>query len=462
MSPACHLPPQGSDAIIQPVLDYTQSITYLESFTNYEKSPAARYDASNFDLRRMELLLADLNNPQDGRLTIHIAGTKGKGSTAAMVASILETAGHSCGLFTSPHLYSWQERINVGGHPISQKDFIRLVNLLKPLIEKINHDARFGCLTTFEVLTAMAFLYFQEKGAGFQVLETGMGGRLDATNVVTPDVCVLTSISLDHTQVLGGTLAKIAREKAGIIKPGCTVVSAPQAPAAGSVIRTRCREVSAQLIQVGVDIKWVPMRSNLTAQTFQVAGQLGKYRVRLPLLGDFQMENAALAVAAIETLKRQGISIDDGDIKLGIGRVKWPARMQILGKSPLIIIDGAHHVYSIRRMVESIRKHFVYTRAYVIFGSSNDKDVAGMAGELEKFADGLILTSSCHSRAAAVGYLQKQLGNSKLNIIIEPDAAKSLSAALSLAGKGDLVLATGSLFLAAEIQKAFTETGKFV
>jgi dihydrofolate synthase / folylpolyglutamate synthase len=444
------------------VLNYTQSTVYLESLTNYEKSPAARYDASNFDLRRMELLLADLGNPQTGRKTVHIAGTKGKGSTAAIVASILRTAGYCCGLFTSPHLYSWQERINVGGRPIPQKDFARLVNLARPLVEKINQSARFGCLTTFEVLTAMAFLHFRERGAGFQVLETGMGGRLDATNVVTPDVCVLTSISLDHTQVLGSTLAKIAGEKAGIIKPGCTVVSAPQDPAAGSVIRARCGELAGQLIQAGEDIKWVPISGNLTSQTFQVAGQMRKYRVRLPLLGDFQMENAALAIAAIETLQRQGVNITYKDIIRGVSRVKWPARMQILGLSPLIIIDGAHNAYSIRRVVESIRKHFVYTRAYVIFGSSNDKDIAGMAGELEGFADRLILTSSRHARAAPVDNLHKLLGNSKLNISREPDAGKSLSAALSMAGKGDLILATGSLFLAAEIQMAFTETGKFV
>jgi len=444
------------------VLNYKQSTVYIESLTNYEKSPAARYDASNFDLRRMELLLAALGNPQAGRKTIHIAGTKGKGSTAAMVAAILRAAGYCSGLFTSPHLYSWQERIQVNGHPVAQKHFVRLVNLVRPHVEEINNNARFGCLTTFEVITAVAFLYFREKGATFQVLETGMGGRLDSTNVVKPDVCVLTSISLDHTQVLGDTLAKIAGEKAGIIKPGCTVVSAPQETAAGSVIKAKCRALDATLIQAGTDIKWIPISNNLSFQTFQVDGLLRKYRIRLPLLGDFQMENASLAIATIEILRQQGANITYKDILLGLGRVRWPARMQILGLSPLVIIDGAHNAYSLKRLVESIRKYFTYSRAYVIFGSSSDKDIIGMGRELEGFADCVILTSSHHARAASVDYLKKLLKNSNLNISQELDAVKSLAAARSIACGEDLILATGSLFLAAEIQTASTESGEFV
>jgi dihydrofolate synthase/folylpolyglutamate synthase len=443
------------------VLNYTQSTVYIESLTNYEKSPAARYDASNFDLRRMELLLAALGNPQAGRKTVHIAGTKGKGSTAAMVAAILKAAGYCTGLFTSPHLYSWQERIQINRRPVAQKDFARLVNLARPHVEEINNSARFGCLTTFEVLTAIAFLYFREKGTAFQVLETGMGGRLDATNVVKPDVCILTSISLDHTQVLGDTLAKIAGEKAGIIKPGCTVVSAPQATATGSVIKAKYRALDATLIQAGKDIKWIPISHNLTFQTFRVDGLLHKYRVRLPLLGDFQMENSSLAIAAIEILRQQGADITYKDILLGLGRVRWPARMQILGLSPLVVIDGAHNAYSFKRLIESIRKYFTYSRAYVIFGSSIDKDIIGMGDELQGFADRIILTSSHHARAASVDYLHKLLKNSNLNISQEVDAVKSLSAALMIANEGDIILAAGSLFLAAEIQMAFSESSKF-
>jgi dihydrofolate synthase/folylpolyglutamate synthase len=410
----------------------------------------------------MELLLAALGNPHTGRKTIHIAGTKGKGSTAAMVAAILKSAGYCTGLFTSPHLYSWQERIQVNGRPVAQKDFARLVNVARPRIEEINKNALFGCLTTFEVLTAIAFCYFREKQAGFQVLETGMGGRLDATNIVEPDICIITSISLDHTQVLGDTISKIAGEKAGIIKPGRMVLSAPQATAAGSVIKAKCRALDATLIQAGKDIKWIPISNNLTLQTFRVDGMLRRYRVRLPLLGDFQMENASLAIAAIEILQQQGVNISYRDILQGIRRVRWPARMQILSLSPLIIIDGAHNAYSLKRLIESIRKYFTYSRAYVIFGSSGDKDIIGMGRELEGFADRVFLTSSHHARAASVDYLQKLLKNSNLNTSREFDAVKSLAAARSIVRRGDLILATGSLFLAAEIRMAFTESGKFV
>jgi len=280
--------------------------------------------------------------------------------------------------------------------------------------------------------------------------------------VVKPDVCILTSISMDHTQVLGHTLAEIAGEKAGIIKPGCTVINAPQATEAGSVIKAKCIAQDATLIQAGKDINWSPISNNLTSQTFQVDGLLRKYRIRLPLLGDFQMENASLAVAAIEILQQQGTYITFEDILQGLGRVKWPARMQILGLSPPVIIDGAHNAYSVKRLVESIRKYFTYSRAYVIFGSSIDKDINGMGSELAGFADRVILTSSHHARAAPADYLQKLLKNSKLNISQEPDAVKSLSAALAMADERDIILATGSLFLAAEIQKAFVEKGKLV
>jgi dihydrofolate synthase/folylpolyglutamate synthase len=240
------------------------------------------------------------------------------------------------------------------------------------------------------------------------------------------------------------------------------VASAPQATAAGSIIRARCSALDATLIRSGKDIKWTPIGSNLIFQTFRVDGLLRKYRLRLKLLGDFQMENASLAIAAIETLQRQGANITYKDILLGLSRVRWPARMQILGLSPPVIIDGAHNAYSLKRLIESIRKYFSYSRAYVIFGSSIDKDIIGMGRELEGFAERVIITSSQHARATPVEYLQKVLANSNLNISREFDAVKSLSTALSIAGEGDLILATGSLFLAAEIQRAFTERGKFV
>jgi len=443
-------------------MQYTQATNYIESLTDYEKSSAVVYNATNYDLRRVEILLSALGNPHRGRRTIHIAGTKGKGSTSAMIASILSCAGYCSGLFTSPHLYSWQERIAVNGRPVSQRDFARLVTAIKPHVQAVNKEERFGRLTTFEALVAMAFLYFREKAAVFQVLETGMGGRLDATNIVGPGICIITSISLDHTQVLGNTLAEIAGEKAGIIKHGCTVISAPQPPEADAVIKERCRLLNARLIRVGRDVTWSHISSDSQGQSFSVKGILKQYGLIIPLLGDYQMENACLAIAAIEALQQQGVSINCTEIANGLSRVKWPARLQILNRFPLLIIDGAHNVYSINRLIESIRKYFSYRKVYVIFGSSRDKDIEGMAKELCGFADNVILTSSIHPRAASTDYLEQIFAASGITVDKKQDASQSLAVALAETGKDDLILATGSLFLAADIQKAFKKSAKLI
>jgi dihydrofolate synthase/folylpolyglutamate synthase len=441
-------------------MNYTQAVKYLQSLEDYEKSPGVAYNAANYDLRRMEILLDRLGNPHKGRKTIHIAGTKGKGSTAAMISSVLFSAGYRTGLFTSPHLVSWQERIAINGQPLSQKNFARLMALIAPHVNAVNREPRFGKLTTFEVVTALAFLYFCEKNAEFQVIETGMGGRLDATNAVDPDICIITSVSLDHTQVLGDTLAKIAGEKAGIIKPGCVVVSAPQRPEAMRVIKDKCMRSGVELIRAGADITWEFLESDLKMQHIRVQGKQQIYDLKMPLLGDFQMENAAMAVAAAEVLQKRGSNIKCTDIVRGFWRVKWPARMQILKTSPLLIVDGAHNSYSIGKITGSINDHMSYKKAVVIFGCSRDKDVRGMAVGLSGFAYCVIITGSSHPRAAGIGQLKPVFEKAGLAVKIAPNPAKALSTALSMAGPGDLILATGSLFLAADILKEFKKERK--
>ncbi len=432
-------------------MTYSRAIKFLQSLEDYEKSPGVAYSAVNYDLRRMEILLDRLGNPHKGRKTIHIAGTKGKGSTAAMISSVLFSAGYRTGLFTSPHLVSWQERIAVNGRPISQKSFARLMAAIAQHVNAINREARFGKLTTFEVVTALAFLYFREKNIDCQVLETGLGGRLDATNVVDPDVCIITSISLDHTQVLGNTLAQIAGEKAGIIKSGCTVISAPQKPEAMKVIQDKCSRSGDDLIKVGGDITWEPLDGNLKMQRFRVHGRLQDYVLKIPLLGDFQMENAAVSLAALEVLQQQGFDLKCTDIVRGFSGVKWPARMQILETSPLLIVDGAHNSYSVGKVIESIKKHLSYKRVLVIFGCSRDKDVQGMAAELAGFADRIILTGSSHPRAAKISILVPAFKKAVVSVETALNPGEALSMALSMAGPKDLILATGSLFLAADI-----------
>ncbi len=443
-------------------MDYSEAEKFLQGLTDYEKSTSVLYNAGNYDLRRMQLLLNALGDPQKGRKAVHVAGTKGKGSTAAMISNILISAGYITGCFTSPHLFSWQERIAVDNRPITKRDFARTASLVQPYVNAVNAEARFGILTTFEVLTAMAFCHFREKKADFQVLETGMGGRLDATNVIEgPEVCIITSISLDHTQVLGDTLAQIAGEKAGIIKRGCAVISAPQPAEALAVIENKCREMGTSLILAGRDISWESHGSTLSRQAFSIQSKLN-YQLSLPLLGDFQMENAALAVAAIETLEKNGTEIDCTHIVRGISTVKWPARLQVLNHAPLLIIDGAHNPYSICKVIESIKKHFNYKRTYVIFGSSQDKDIEGMAKELSGFADHIILASSTHPRAAATDYLTAIFHESGIPARVSATVGEALSCALSGSGRDDLILATGSLFLAAAIQKEYKNRNKFI
>ena len=438
-------------------MDYYTAAAYLAGLTDYEISPATAYNAANFDLRRVEALLRELGWPQRGRKTVHIAGTKGKGSTAAMISSILVSAGNCTGLFTSPHLYTWQERIAVNGHPVTKRDFARLAGAVRTHVEGINREAHFGKITTFEALAAMAFLHFKHKGAAFQVLETGMGGRLDATNVVGPDVCIITSISFDHTQVLGNTLAQIAAEKAGIIKPGCTVISAPQQPAALAVIEERCRLSGSELILAGRDVNWKRLSGNLDGQTLTISGRDGSYKLRIPLLGDHQMENACLAVAAAEVLRQRGTDITRDQISRGLWGVKWPARLQVLKRSPLLVIDGAHNVYSMNALAESVRKYFPHKNLQVIFGSSADKDIDGMAAVLAGLAGKVIVTGSGHPRAAPTEQLARLFRQHGVKAEIKPDAREALSAALAASGEDDLVLATGSLFLAAEIGRLFRE-----
>ncbi|MBN1375798.1 MAG: bifunctional folylpolyglutamate synthase/dihydrofolate synthase [Dehalococcoidia bacterium] len=443
-------------------MDYSEAEKYLQSLTDYEKSPGVLYSAANYDLRRMELLLKALGNPHRGRRTIHIAGTKGKGSTAAMISSVLVSAGYGTGRFTSPHLFSWQERLAFNNRPITRKEFASMVTSIAPRANMINVQSRFGRLTTFEVLTAMAFLYFRKKRATLQVLEAGMGGRLDATNVVErPDICIITSLSLDHMQILGGTVAEIAGEKAGIIKPECAVISALQPPPAMKIIEKKCADVNAALLVAGRDISWAHEASSLGCQRFSIQSKLDTYRVSLPLMGDFQMENAALTVAAVEALSKY-ITIDRTHIVRGLRKVKWPARMQVISRHPLVIIDGAHNPYSIKKLTESLKRHFNYKNVLVIFGSSQDKDIKGMIKEISKLSDHFIITSSNHPRAATAGQISSVLQKSGLHVSVARNAQAALSFALERSGQDDLILATGSLFLAAAIGEALTKRRKII
>jgi dihydrofolate synthase/folylpolyglutamate synthase len=449
-------PERSSYAIILAYMNFKQAEEYLLSFTDYEKVPGIAYTAANYDLRRMELLLEPLGRPHLSTKTVHIAGTKGKGSTAAMVSSILTATGYRTGLYTSPHLLTIRERARIDGQMISEEEFAELVTQIRPIVEKVNGHAEFGQLTTFEILTAVVFTFFKRHGVDLQVLEVGLGGRLDATNVARGDVCIITSISLDHTAVLGNSLKKIAEEKAGIVKCGSIVINFPQVPEALRVIQETCHRQKALLIQVGVDITWTRSWGDISVQWLLVKGQNDDYNIGLPLLGDFQIENAAAAVAAAEALIGMGLILSKEHIETGLNHVSWPGRLQVISQNPCIILDGAHNAYSMKQLILSIRKYFNFGRCIVIFGSSLDKDIRGMAADLAGFSGDIIITSSTHPRAAAKGDITAAFKTHGVSVHEAENVDDAVSEALKRADKDDLILVTGSLFIVAEALRHFT------
>jgi dihydrofolate synthase/folylpolyglutamate synthase len=403
----------------------------------------------------MESLLERLGNPHRKVPTIHVAGTKGKGSTAALCDAALHAAGYHTGFYSSPHLHTFRERIRRDTRPIPEAEFAGLVDEVWPHHQWVTENSGFGPVTLFEFMTGMAFQCFAKKGVDFQTIEVGLGGRLDATNVVQPDVCVITSISLDHTAILGDTLAQIAAEKAGIVKPGATVVVAPQTAEAGSVIATVCRERKARAIQIGVDVTWEEGPADIDGQCLLVRGRLDEYPLRLPLLGSYQLENAAAAVAALEALRELGHLIPSDAVRRGFAQVSWPCRMEVLSKSPLVVADGAHNPYSIGALLDSLPKYLSCRQLVLVVGFSRDKNVAEMVQRLAEAAPlAVFATSSRHPRSMAASEVSARFRAQGIDAVASASTAAALAGALEAAGEGSLVLATGSLFVAAEAREA--------
>jgi len=430
-------------------MDYQQAVDYIESYTDYEKTPVP-HAAANYDLRRVDELLACLSNPHLKARSVHIAGTNGKGSIAAMVASVLIVSGYTTGLYTSPHLHTWRERIRVNGKLISEEEFVALVERLKPEVEAVNRKATYGQLTTFELVTTLAFAYFGLKEADFQVLEVGMGGKFDATNVIQPEVGVIASISFDHMDVLGNSLSEIAAEKAGIIKPGRMVVTSPQPEEAARVLEEICNSRRAGLVKIGSDVTWQSLGFNLNRQLLRVKGRLDSYELSIPLLGQHQLDNTATAVATLEVLAEKGFNISRESIINGLAQVSWPGRLQIVSRQPLLVVDGAHNPDSARRLKQSLEKYFDFNQAILVIGVSSDKDVTGVISELFPLFDKVIATCSHHPRAMAPAHIVAEFAKHGAKTQVAEDVPTALSLALALAGDRDLICVTGSLFVVAE------------
>ena len=433
-------------------MNYQEAIANVLSLFDSERT---RVDGPRqkaiYNLGRMEEFLDRAGNPHRSVPTVHIAGTKGKGSTAALCDSAFRAAGLGTGFYSSPHLHTFRERVRRNCEPVSEEEFAGVVADLWPLR---NVDGR-DTVTLFEFLTAMGFHCFAQAGADVQTIEVGLGGRLDATNVVDAQVCVITSVSMDHAHILGDTIGEIAADKAGIIKPGSTPVIAPQRAEALTSILDACNRVDAKPVLIGRDVSWEPRGSGHGSQQFVVHGMLGSYDLDIPLLGDYQMENAATAVVAVEAMcQAQGFEMDPATLAQGFASVSWPCRMEIVGREPLVIADGAHNDYSVDKLLGSLPYYFDYDRLVVIAGFSRDKNVEAMSRSLATAADAVVAAQSRHPRAMAAAELAGLLADHGGIAEVMASPADALQQARAVAGPGGLVLATGSLFLAAEIREA--------
>lgn len=438
-------------------MNYHEALRYLYSLVDYEKRRIERYTPEEFRLERVVEFLELLGNPHTAYPKLHVAGTKGKGSVSVMLASMGAAAGLKTGLYTSPHLHTYRERMQINGEPISRAEMAALLTELRPVIEE-NPE-----LTIFEVTTALAFLYFARQNVELAVIEVGLGGRLDATNVITPVASVITSISLDHTYLLGDTLAAIAGEKAGIIKPGIPVVVSPQQPEAREVFEAVAAARHAPLTLVERTWTWEVQERRLQRQRFTLQRSdtsdafEGDYE--LPLLGSFQRENAATAVAAAAVARAHGLpQFTPEAVRQGLAQTVWPGRMEVLHREPLLIVDCAHNAYSAQMLVRSLEEWFPGKKWVLIYGASSDKDLTGMLQALLPISAHIIVTRSYHPRAVTpyqLADLCADLGQGA-EIAISPQRA--LEQACNQTHSEFGILVTGSVFMVADIRAVYAQT----
>jgi dihydrofolate synthase/folylpolyglutamate synthase len=486
---------------------YNLALDYLYSFVDYSLKHASELAKADFNLDRMYALMDSLGDPQTKYPIIHVAGTKGKGSVSALCASALQAAGYETGLYTSPHLQDYTERIQVNGQPIPHGELAKLVEEIKPAVVRVPY------LTTFEITTALGFLYFARQDCDAAVIEVGLGGRLDATNIVTPRVSVITSLSLDHTLVLGDMLDKIAGEKAGIIKPGVPVVSSSQKDEALEVLVRIANERGCEFTLVGRDVKFESLSHSLEGQTLQVSlirgssrsahfadriarhghpksvyvfdhGRAGETRdrsaanlepssppgldmaekhpptrpseyslkLKIPLLGEHQVENAAVAYAA---LKASGLDVPDKAIQKGFAKIKWPSRFDVIQRDPPVVIDVAHNRESALRLRETLDTFFPDIPVILLFCTLEDKDIAGMMAELSPRVERVVATRADHPRAPSAEWIADQVRKAGIPVETVTPVAAALDRALELVDNKKLLLTAGSVAFAGEVSDAW-------
>lgn len=447
---------------------YQNALDYLYRFADYSVERSYRYSAEVFELQRVRDLLTALGNPEEKFESFHVAGTKGKGSVSAFIASVLQHAGYRTGLYTSPHLIRFNERIRIDGVDIPDADLVSTLEQMKPHVEAIDG------LTVYEIVTAMAFSYFADHGVQYAAVEVGLGGRLDATNVIQPLITVITSLSYDHMHLLGDSLSDIAREKAGIIKEGVPLVLAPQQLEAMHVVVAEAEKHDARLVQVGKDWLFAPGSRQSKGQSLYVwpaseqelmdayvnsAGgeEWTPPRYQIPLLGFHQVVNAAVAYAALMEAQQLGLKLQEGSVRKGFFAVDWPGRFQVLNGDPVIIVDSAHNRESALKLRLALDDYYPGQPVTLIFGASADKDIEGMLTELIPRATRVVVTQAGHPRAETPERLSEIAHSHGIRVETALPVAQAMLRAIEIARPGEVILVCGSLFVAGEALQAWAE-----
>ena len=429
---------------------YRAALDFLNSRTDYEKMVRVGYNHTNFNLSRMLRILAGLGNPHKKIKTVHIAGTKGKGSTCHMVASMLQNAGYKTGLYTSPHFVELRERIRIDDELITEAEFTRLMAKIAPVVSGLERDEP----TFFEIMTAAAFLHYAQQKVDIAVIETGLGGRLDSTNVLKPEVCGITSISYDHVAQLGNTLELIAGEKAGIFKPGVTVISSPQVPVVRRVLRKVADETPGCVLRfLGEDIEFSYRFecSRATGPHTRVCISTATSRfdhLRVPLLGEHQAHNCGVALGIIDALRQSGFNVPEQSAIDGLAKVRVQGRLELIREHPRTVVDAAHNASSVAALMRAIGQNVGYDSMVVIFGCSADKDIDGMLDQILLGADKIIFTSTGTPRSIDPHELHSRfMEKSQKMAQVGETLQEAYEIACRCVTREDLICITGSVHL---------------
>jgi len=425
-------------------MNFNNSLKWINSFQKF---------GIKLGLDRIKYILDELGNPQVNFKIIHVGGSNGKGSVCNIISSVLNESGYRVGKYTSPHLHDIKERITFNNQKISNNDFTNITKKIKHIVEKM---IKIGDEPTyFEILTAISFQYFKEKKVDYAIIEVGLGGKYDATNIVTPFISIITNISLEHQNILGKKLAQIADQKAGIIKETVPIFTASTNESL-QIIKKIADEKKSP-IYVIKDKNWIRLKNNLKFQKFQIKGLLKEYTVKTKLLGKYQGENITLAIKALEYLKNHDVNINENCITLGIEKTINPGRMEIVKNEPIIILDGAHNHIGITLLVETLKNDFEYNKLIFIIGILKDKNIKSMIPPINQNSDYIITTQSNNDRALEALELRKIIKqlNNKIKVISKNKIKDAIKYAISITNNNDLICITGSLYTVAEARDYF-------